>query len=178
VRGFPDSCVFRTLHLQFATTGWDVGQYGYGLSTKVPYLCTIKFYSFVLIAYWIAEMHRNLLAHIEYFCTRNFLYAFQQVIVMILSVHMHPKPSFTLFCKQIYYLEMIQLDSKFFTCFLYTCNRLCLVLNSSEDQSRNILYHRPGILPGGHKQRSSMVVDVLVSQQLKSANEDSHFQLN
>ena len=41
---------------------------------------------------------------------------------MILSVHMHPKPSFTLFCKQIYYLEMIQLDSKLVTCFLYTCS--------------------------------------------------------
>ena len=41
---------------------------------------------------------------------------------MILSVHMHPTPSFTLFCKQIYYLEMIQLDSKFVTYFLSTCS--------------------------------------------------------
>ena len=39
---------------------------------------------------------------------------------MILSDHMHSKPSFTLFCKQIYDLEMIQLDSKFITCFLPT----------------------------------------------------------
>ena len=37
---------------------------------------------------------------------------------MILSVHMHPKPSFTLFCKQTYYLEMMQLDSNFVTYFL------------------------------------------------------------
>ena len=41
---------------------------------------------------------------------------------MILSVHMHPTPSFTLFCKQIYYLEMIQLDSKFVTYFLCACS--------------------------------------------------------
>ena len=39
---------------------------------------------------------------------------------MILSDHMHPKSSFTLFCKQIYDIEMIQLDSKFVTCFLPT----------------------------------------------------------
>ena len=51
----PDGCVFQTLCLQFATTGWNVGQPGYGLSTQVPYLCTIKFCSFVLIAYRIAE---------------------------------------------------------------------------------------------------------------------------
>ena len=43
-------------------------------------------------------------------------------IVMILSDHMHPKPSFTLFCKQIYDLEMIQLDSKLVACFLPTCS--------------------------------------------------------
>ena len=40
---------------------------------------------------------------------------------MIQSNHMHPKPSLTLFCKQIYDLEIIQLDSKFVTCFLPTC---------------------------------------------------------
>ena len=40
---------------------------------------------------------------------------------MILRDHMHPKPSFTLFCKQIYDLEMIQLDFKFIACFLPTC---------------------------------------------------------
>ena len=41
---------------------------------------------------------------------------------MILNVHMHPTPSFTLFHKQIYYLEMIQLDSKFVTYFSSTCS--------------------------------------------------------
>ena len=39
---------------------------------------------------------------------------------MILSDRLCPKPSFKLFCKQIYDLEMIQLDSKFVTCFLPT----------------------------------------------------------
>ena len=53
------------LCLQLATTGWDIGQPGYGLSTQVPYLCAIKFHSFVLIAYRIAEIHHNLLAHVE-----------------------------------------------------------------------------------------------------------------
>jgi len=40
---------------------------------------------------------------------------------MILSDHniMHPKPSFTLFSKQLYDLEM---DSKFVACFLPTCS--------------------------------------------------------
>ena len=41
---------------------------------------------------------------------------------MILSVHMHPTPSFTLFCKQTYYLEIMQLDFNFITYFLYTCS--------------------------------------------------------
>ena len=38
---------------------------------------------------------------------------------MILSVHMHPKPSFTLFCKQIYYLEMISSLSLALVCLQY-----------------------------------------------------------
>ena len=39
----------------------------YGLSTQVPYLCTIKFCTFILIAYRIAEIQHNLLMRVEYF---------------------------------------------------------------------------------------------------------------
>jgi len=41
---------------------------------------------------------------------------------MILSDHVQPKPSFTLFCEQIYGLDMMQQDSKFIACFLPTCS--------------------------------------------------------
>jgi len=59
---------------------------------------------------------------------------------MILSVHMHPKPSFTLFFKHIYYLKMIQLDYKLITCFLYTC-RIPSSLEKSQGGIQIVIYH-------------------------------------
>ena len=75
------------------------------------------YYSFVLIAYRIAEIHRNLLARVD----RIFLCMNPEDcddLATVLSDRMHPKPSFTLFCKQICDLEVIQLDFKFVSCFL------------------------------------------------------------
>jgi len=63
---------------------------------------------------------------------------------MILSDHMHPKPSFTLFCKQIYDLEMIQLDSKLVACFLPTSGTTS-ILEKPEGRIHRVISLKYGV---------------------------------
>ena len=72
------------------------------------------YYSFVLIAYKSQFVSTCRI----FLCLKLSLH---KEIVIILSDHMQPKPSFTLFCELIYGLEMIQLIQKK-AAYMWSCN--------------------------------------------------------